>query len=84
MAETLVPTAALRSAIAVLEYPSVIVAKLAAWVILPEREFRLNKASADGGRRYSNGSDTLELKDKVATLSDSAGVNYANCKASGG
>ena len=56
----------------------------AAWVILPDREFRLNKVSADGGRRYSNGSDTLELRDKVATLSDSAGVNYANCKASGG
>jgi TRAP-type mannitol/chloroaromatic compound transport system permease small subunit len=35
MAETLVPPAALRSTIAVLEYPSVIVAKLAAWVILP-------------------------------------------------
>jgi membrane-bound inhibitor of C-type lysozyme len=52
----------------------------AAWVILPEREFRLNKA----GSSYSNGSDTLELTSGVATLSDGATVTYANCKASGG
>jgi membrane-bound inhibitor of C-type lysozyme len=56
----------------------------AAWVILPDRQFRLNKVGADSGSRYGNGSDTLELRDKAATLSDSAGVNYANCKASGG
>jgi TRAP-type mannitol/chloroaromatic compound transport system permease small subunit len=35
MADTHRPPAALLSTIAVLEYPSVIVAKLAAWVILP-------------------------------------------------
>ena len=54
----------------------------AAWVILPEREFRLNKVASGGG--YSNGSDTLELTSGVATLSDGATVTYANCKASGG
>ena len=54
----------------------------AAWVILPEREFRLNKAAS--GSSYSNGSDTLELKDGMAALSDGAGVTYANCKATGG
>ncbi len=54
----------------------------AAWVILPEREFRLNKASS--GNSYSNGSDTLELSDKAAALSEGASVTYANCKASGG
>ena len=53
----------------------------AAWVILPEREFRLNKASS--GNSYSNGSDTLELSDQVATLSEGTSVTYANCKASG-
>ena len=52
----------------------------AAWVILPEREFRLNKA----GNSYSNGSDTLELKGGVATLSEGASVTYAGCKVSGG
>jgi membrane-bound inhibitor of C-type lysozyme len=51
----------------------------AAWVILPEREFRLNKEGA--GNRYSNGNDTLELKDKEATLWDGANAIYAGCKA---
>jgi membrane-bound inhibitor of C-type lysozyme len=55
----------------------------AAWVILPEREFRLNKAPSDGGTRYSNGSATLELKDGAATLTVGAAVSHADCKASG-
>ena len=46
----------------------------AAWVILPDREFRLNKANADSGGRYSNGGDTLDVKDGGATLSDGASV----------
>jgi membrane-bound inhibitor of C-type lysozyme len=56
----------------------------AAWVILPEREFRLNKAASGSGNRYSNGSATLDLKDNVATLSDGDAVTHADCKASGG
>ena len=51
----------------------------AAWVILPERAFRLDKAGA--GARYSNGSDTLEVGGDAATLSDGANVTYAGCKA---
>ena len=54
----------------------------AAWVILPEREFRLNKASS--GNSYSNGSDALELKDNVATLWDGANVSYAGCRLAAG
>lgn len=54
----------------------------AAWVILPEREFRLNKTSS--GSSYSNGSDTLDIKDGGATLSDGSTVTYAGCKATGG
>ncbi len=54
----------------------------AAWVILPEREFRLNKTTA--GTSYSNGSATLEVKDGGATLSDGATVTHSGCKASGG
>jgi membrane-bound inhibitor of C-type lysozyme len=56
----------------------------AAWVILPEREFRLNKATSGTGTRYSNGSATLDIKDSGATLSDGAVVTHAGCKASGG
>ena len=56
----------------------------AAWVILPEREFRLDKAGSGGETRYSNGSATLEIKDSAATLSDGATVTHAGCKASGG
>jgi membrane-bound inhibitor of C-type lysozyme len=56
----------------------------AAWVILPEREFRLNKATSASGTRYSNGNATLDVNDDGATLSDGAVVTHAGCKASGG
>jgi membrane-bound inhibitor of C-type lysozyme len=56
----------------------------AAWVILPGREFRLSKTTSASGARYSNGSDTLELKDGTATLSVGTTVTHAGCKASGG
>jgi membrane-bound inhibitor of C-type lysozyme len=56
----------------------------AAWVILPEREFRLNKATSDTGTRYSNGNATLDIKDGGVTLSDGAVVTHAGCKVSGG
>jgi membrane-bound inhibitor of C-type lysozyme len=56
----------------------------AAWVILPDREFRLNKAASASGTRYSNGSTTLDVKDGGATLADGAAVTHAGCKASGG
>lgn len=56
----------------------------AAWVILPEREFRLNKTTSGSGNRYSNGSATLDLMDGAATLADGAAVTHAGCKASGG
>jgi membrane-bound inhibitor of C-type lysozyme len=54
----------------------------AAWVILPDREFRLNKAAS--GTSYSNGNATLEVRDGVATLADGAAVTHAGCKAAGG
>jgi membrane-bound inhibitor of C-type lysozyme len=56
----------------------------AAWVILPEREFRLDKTTSTSGTRYTNGNATLDIKDGVTTLSDGAAVTYAGCKASGG
>ena len=55
----------------------------AAWVILPEREFRLGKIASASGTRYSNGNDALDVKDGVATLYDGAAVTHAGCKDSG-
>jgi membrane-bound inhibitor of C-type lysozyme len=56
----------------------------AAWVILPEREFRLDKAGSGAGTRYSNGSATLEVKDDEVTLFDGAKLTHTGCKPSGG
>ena len=53
----------------------------AAWVILPDREFRLNPVISASGARYSNGIGTLDTKGEEATLSDGATVTHANCKA---
>jgi len=56
----------------------------AAWVILPEREFRLNKSGSGADTRYSNGNDTLELKGSEVTLFDGAKATHSACKRSGG
>lgn len=56
----------------------------AAWVILPEREFRLSKAGASAGTRYTNGNSTLDILEGGVTLSDAAGLIRAGCKTSGG
>jgi membrane-bound inhibitor of C-type lysozyme len=55
----------------------------AAWVILPDREFRLNKVASTSGSRYSNGNATLDVSDGGATLSAGAAVTHAGCKAGG-
>ena len=56
----------------------------AAWVILPEREFRLDKVDAASGTRYSNGSATLEVNGNEATLADGPTISYTGCKGGGG
>jgi hypothetical protein len=53
----------------------------AAWVILPEREFRLNKSETAG--RYSNGATVLEAGEGEVTLREGSAVTYAGCKAAG-
>jgi membrane-bound inhibitor of C-type lysozyme len=53
----------------------------AAWVILPDREFRLNKTAAAAGGRYSNGHDTLDITEGRATLSEGASTTHSDCKA---
>jgi membrane-bound inhibitor of C-type lysozyme len=51
-----------------------------AWVIYPDREFRLDRTTSASGERYSNGSTTLATKDDEATLDESGGVQFARCK----
>jgi hypothetical protein len=54
-----------------------------AWVILPEREFRLERTGAAPGRRYSNGAAVLELGPEgaaEATLNDGPAIAFAGCK----
>jgi len=56
----------------------------AAWVILPGREFRLNKTASTSATSYSNGNDALDIKNNEATLFDGATVTHSGCKAVGG
>ncbi len=55
----------------------------AAWVILPERQFRLNQAQAASGRRYASGDARLEVNGDAATLFDGSTATYTGCKAAG-
>ena len=52
----------------------------AAWVILPEREFRLDRVAGDAGTRYGNGKAVLTVNGDEVALSDGPTVNYAACK----
>lgn len=52
----------------------------AAWVILPEREFRLEKQGATTGNRYSNGIAVLEVKDNEVALTDGPAIALSACK----
>ena len=52
----------------------------ATWVILPEREFRLDKTAAAEGAAYSNGTTTLVVREGEATLSEGATALYSGCK----
>ena len=51
----------------------------AAWVILPEREFRLDRVAGDGGTRYGNGKAVLTVNGEEVALSDGPTVSYAAC-----
>ena len=52
----------------------------AAWVILPEREFRMDKTTGGEGTRYGSGKAVLDLQGEEATLSDGAALSYTGCK----
>jgi membrane-bound inhibitor of C-type lysozyme len=52
-----------------------------AWIIFPEREFRLDKAAGPtDGSRYTNGSAVLEVKGDQANLTDGPGLVFRDCK----
>jgi membrane-bound inhibitor of C-type lysozyme len=51
-----------------------------AWVILPEREFRLDKAEASAGTRYANANSSLEVNGNEAVLRDGPATVYRECK----
>ncbi|TAK43048.1 MAG: hypothetical protein EPO29_05535 [Betaproteobacteria bacterium] len=55
-----------------------------AWVIFPEREFRLDKVAAPAGTRYTNGSAMLEINGNEASLADGPTISYTGCKSAGG
>ena len=55
-----------------------------AWVIFPEREFRLDLVTDAPGARYSNGRATLATQGDEASLEEAAAVTFANCKRSAG
>ncbi len=55
----------------------------AVWLILPERELRLQKLGAETGTRYSNGIAVLDINGNEATLKDGATVSWSACKAGG-
>jgi len=52
----------------------------AVWLILAEREVRLERLGAEGSTRYSKGNTVLEIAGSDATLSDGAAAAYAGCK----
>ena len=51
----------------------------AAWVILPEREFRLDRVAGDG-TRYGNGRAVLTVTAEETSLTDGPTVSYTGCK----
>ncbi len=56
----------------------------AVWLILPEREVRLDKLAAGSGTRYGNGIAVLEISGGEASLTDGTAVSLTGCKAAGG
>lgn len=52
-----------------------------AWVILPDRQVRLDRVVTEKGNRYSNGIAVLSVGDVEATLTDGPALSYSGCKA---
>lgn len=50
------------------------------WVILPDRQVRLDRVATEAGNRYSNGIAVLNIGDAGATLTDGPAISYSGCK----
>ena len=55
----------------------------AVWLILPERELRLDRLGAESSTRYGKGNTVLELNGNNGTVSEGAAVTYTACKPGG-
>ena len=53
----------------------------AVWLILPERELRVDRVGST--TRYSKGNTVLELNGNSATVSEGPAVTYSACKTGG-
>jgi membrane-bound inhibitor of C-type lysozyme len=51
-----------------------------AWVIFPDREFRLDAVKGSPPTRYSNGRTTLTSKGEEVTLEEDTSVTFSNCR----
>lgn len=51
-----------------------------AWVIYPDREFRLDRVSAASGDRFTNGVSTLTTQGEDTLLEESGTRLFADCK----
>lgn len=49
------------------------------WVILPERQVRLDAVADEKVKRYAAGSTTLTLDGATATLAEGTSSTYTNC-----
>ena len=54
--------------------------KKAAWVILPDREYRLDSVGSDAGTRYSNGSTGVTVNGEEVTMDEGGVVTFAHCR----
>lgn len=54
-----------------------------AWVIFPDREFRLDRIPSGSGEQFSNGPTTLATKGEEALLTENGTLTFANCKRRG-
>ena len=51
-----------------------------AWIILPEREFRLDAAAGAGESRYTNGRATLTVNGGEMSLEETGSPTFAHCR----
>jgi membrane-bound inhibitor of C-type lysozyme len=52
----------------------------AVWLILPERELRLERLGADNSTRYGKGNITLDLGGNAAAIKDGNTIPFLDCK----